>query len=99
MFSQMSTAFAEPKKASKVKSSFLGGAGAVSAVRRGLPFSELEKLRMHLDVPQESAASFLGISPATFHRRKSEGILDSAESDRLIRYLRIWTKALEVFES
>src|SRR4051794_2936113 len=87
------------KKTRKFTSPALAGADAVNAIRIGLPFAELEKLRAHLDVSQEQAASYFGISPATFHRRKNEGALDPAESDRLIRYLRIWTKALEVFEN
>ena len=41
----------------------------------------------------------LGISKATLHRRKAEGRLDQAESDRVVRFAKLMGKAVEVMES
>ncbi len=71
----------------------------VEVVRMGLPVQELEVLRSSLNVPMEKLVPRLGISRATLHRRKAEGRLDPAESDRVIRYARLMGKAAEVLES
>ena len=41
----------------------------------------------------------LGISKATFHRRKATGKLDVAESDRVVRFARLLGLAASVMES
>src|SRR5678815_3255455 len=71
----------------------------IQALREGLPFQELEDLQASLAVPMEKLIPMLGISKATLHRRKAEGRLGSAESDRVIRFARLLGKALEVMES
>jgi putative toxin-antitoxin system antitoxin component (TIGR02293 family) len=67
------------------------------AVQRGLPFDELEALRAALDLPLDKLAPKLGMSLATLHRRKQEGRLTQAESDRLMRYARLMRQAMELF--
>lgn len=71
----------------------------ISAVQLGLGIGEMEHLREILDLPIEGLAAKLGISKATLHRRKVAGKLDSAESDRLVRFARLMGKAVEVMES
>src|SRR5687768_5206454 len=72
------------------------GARALSAkdviglIRNGLPVQELEALQKGLDVPMETLAPKLGISKATFHRRKLQGRLGPEESDRVFRYARLF---------
>jgi putative toxin-antitoxin system antitoxin component (TIGR02293 family) len=71
----------------------------VRALRIGLPVEELQDLQASLEVPMEKLAPMLGISKATFHRRKAGGKLDPAESDRVVRFARLMGKAVEVLES
>jgi len=82
------------------------GAGAslaptrmVGVLRAGLPIGELEALQASLQIPMERLAPILGISRATLHRRKVSGRLDTAESDRVVRFARLMGQATQVFES
>jgi putative toxin-antitoxin system antitoxin component (TIGR02293 family) len=68
-------------------------------LRVGLPVQELEDLQASLDVPMEKLFPMLGISKATLHRRKADGRLGPAESDRVVRFARLMGKAIEVMES
>ena len=68
----------------------------IGAVQAGLPFAEVEALRAGLDLPLDKLAPKLGLSKATLHRRKLEGRLAPAESDRVMRYARLLGKAVEV---
>jgi putative toxin-antitoxin system antitoxin component (TIGR02293 family) len=70
----------------------------IGAVQSGLPFAEVEALRVGLDIPLERLAPKLGLSKATLHRRKLEGRLTPAESDRVIRYARLLGRAVDVLE-
>jgi putative toxin-antitoxin system antitoxin component (TIGR02293 family) len=73
--------------------------GLIKALKAGLPVRELDELRSKLDVPMEKLASLLGISKATLHRRKDAGRLDTAESDRVVRFARLLGRAAAVMES
>jgi len=68
----------------------------IGAVQAGLPFAEVEALRVGLDLPLDKLATKLGLSKATLHRRKLEGRLTPAESDRVMRYARLLGRAAEV---
>lgn len=71
----------------------------VGVLRAGLPVQELNDLQATLAVPMEKLVPLLGISKATLHRRKAEGRLDQAESDRVLRFARLMGRAVEVLES
>jgi putative toxin-antitoxin system antitoxin component (TIGR02293 family) len=71
----------------------------VELLRIGLPVKELNDLQATLAVPMEKLGPMLGISKATYHRRKAGGKLDQAESDRVVRFARLMGKAVEVLES
>lgn len=71
----------------------------VEVLRDGLPVQELEALQASLALPMEKLVPMLGLSKATFHRRKIEGKLSPAESDRLVRFARLMGRAAEVLES
>ena len=71
----------------------------VAVLREGLPVQELNDLQATLKVPMEKLVPMLGISKATLHRRKAQGRLDQAESDRVVRFARLMGKAVEVLES
>jgi putative toxin-antitoxin system antitoxin component (TIGR02293 family) len=61
----------------------------IRSLLAGLPMRELEALREGLNVSMEKLAAILGISKATFHRRKLSGRLDAQESDRVVRFARL----------
>jgi putative toxin-antitoxin system antitoxin component (TIGR02293 family) len=70
----------------------------IEVLQVGLPVRELTDLQAGLAVPMEKLAPMLGISKATFHRRKGAGErLGSAESDRVVRFARLLGKAIKVF--
>ncbi len=72
-------------------------ANLVKVLEAGLPVTELDDLRASLDVPVERLAPMLGISKATFHRRKgANSKLKPAVSDRVVRYARLLGKAAKV---
>jgi len=71
----------------------------IEVLQVGLPVQELNELQATLEVPMEKLVPMLGISKATLHRRKAEGKLDPAESDRVVRFARLMGKAVEVLES
>lgn len=73
-------------------------ANIVHAIEVGLPISELDALQANLGIPLEHLASLLGISKATLHRRKTQGRLDRAESDRVVRFARLAGRAVDVLE-
>jgi putative toxin-antitoxin system antitoxin component (TIGR02293 family) len=67
----------------------------VVRVRGGLPMQEFQSARAMLALSEERLADLLGMSRATLHRRKKAGHLDRAESDRLVRYVRVFARASE----
>lgn len=70
-----------------------------AAIRAGLPYKVFQRLYEHLNVPQSVLTDHLGISLSTLHRRKQEGSFKPVESDRLWRYLNLYSKAVDVLES
>ncbi|MGE3312117.1 MAG: antitoxin Xre/MbcA/ParS toxin-binding domain-containing protein [Limisphaerales bacterium] len=70
----------------------------VHAIELGLPIAELEALRESLGIPLDRLATLLGISKATLHRRRTQGRLDPAESDRVVRFARLVGRAAEVLD-
>ena len=71
----------------------------IKSLKDGLHVGELDVLRHNLSLPMEKLVPMLGISKATFHRRKTAGKLDTAESDRVVRFARLLGKAAAVMES
>lgn len=65
----------------------------VDRVRVGLPMAEFYSTRNLLGLTEERLAGLLGMSRATLHRRKKAGNLDRSESDRLVRYARLFSRA------
>ena len=68
----------------------------ISRVRAGISFRAVQALQKALDLPMEKIAAALGMSRATLHRRKVQGKIDSAESERLVRYQRLLARATDV---
>jgi putative toxin-antitoxin system antitoxin component (TIGR02293 family) len=67
-----------------------------ATVRAGLPMVELEALQELLGLGAEELAGHLAISRSTLVRRRKSGRLDMQESDRLLRYARLFARAQEV---
>jgi len=76
----------------------LNAANIIEMLEVGLPVTALMDLQAGLDVPVEKLAPMLGVSKATFHRRKGAGQrLGTAESERVVRFARLLGKAVKVF--
>lgn len=69
----------------------------LNRIREGFSFRAVEKLQKSLGLPMEKVAAALGMSRATLHRRKLRGKIDSGESERLVRYQRLFARATELF--
>lgn len=67
----------------------------VGRVRDGLAMAEFQTARGLLGLTDERLAGLLGMSRATLHRRKKAGHLDRMESDRLVRFIRLFARAVE----
>jgi len=72
-------------------------ASVVARIRRGMPITEFHALAEWLDVPDDQLAPMLGISRATFHRRRKAGHLESPESERIVRFARLLRRATGLF--
>ena len=71
----------------------------VARIRAGLPTAEFDVLRAMLGLPVEAMAGKVGISVATLSRRRAKREpLDAAQSDRLMRYARLFWLAVEFFD-
>jgi putative toxin-antitoxin system antitoxin component (TIGR02293 family) len=69
----------------------------IRRIQKGLPFSELKGLQDKIDMPLEQLATKLSISRSTLQRRKIDGRLSPAESDKLMRFARLLEHATNVF--
>ena len=72
--------------------------GLLSSIEEGLPVSLLDDTQERLDLSLQEMVSFLGVSTRTLKRRRENGTLSSAESERLYRIVRLFRKATDVFE-
>jgi putative toxin-antitoxin system antitoxin component (TIGR02293 family) len=66
-------------------------------VRRGLPAAAYEHVLKATRVEPEVLADVVDVSPRTLYRRKG-GRLRRQESDRLLRFSRLFAQAVELFE-
>ena len=65
----------------------------VECSRAGLPMVEFETLQALLGLGAEELAGHLAISRSTLIRRRKSRRLDAQESDRLLRYARLYARA------
>ncbi len=61
--------------------------------------SEFRALLELLRIPEEELGRLLGISPATLNRRKKARQLATPESERIVRFARLFGLGMEVFGS
>lgn len=69
----------------------------IRQIQKGLHFSELKALQAEIDLPLEQLAGKLSISRSTLQRRKTNGRLSPDESDKVIRFARLFKHATDVF--
>ena len=74
-------------------------AKALELIERGLPWQNAGALSTALGVTLERFALLLDIPLATFYRRRRTRRFSRQESDRLMRFARLWWLACDVFES
>jgi putative toxin-antitoxin system antitoxin component (TIGR02293 family) len=68
----------------------------IKRVESGVRFRDLEALGRSLHLSLDQLSSLVGIARATMHRRKKEGHLQIQESDRVVRYERLFKQAVDV---
>jgi putative toxin-antitoxin system antitoxin component (TIGR02293 family) len=73
-------------------------AESVEAITRGLAWQDAEALARTFGVSLDRLAALVDIPPATFYRRKGTRKFTKQESDRLVRFARLWWLACDVFE-
>lgn len=88
-----------PDAPAVLQDDFLVSPPLVERIREGLPFFEFKALLDLLAIPEEELGRLLGISPATLNRRKKSRHLGSHESERIVRFARLFGLAMEVFGS
>lgn len=71
----------------------------MARIRSGLKFAAVQNLQRSLDLPAEKLAGLLGMSRATFHRRKVQGRIARDESEKVLRYERLLARATDVFDN
>ena len=64
----------------------------------GFPFNSFVLLARSMGVTNKELAQLVQISTRTLNRRQKEGKLKADESDRLLRFARIFTYAIDLFE-
>lgn len=69
------------------------------AIREGLPAESFDWLKDQLKLTAAGLADVVQISRRTASRRKKEGRLKPGESERILRLVRIYQRATEVFGS
>jgi len=72
---------------------------ATELVQQGLPWHEAEFVAGELGITLAEFADLLGISQPTFFRRRKQKRFSVAESDHIMRFARLWSLALDVFEN
>jgi putative toxin-antitoxin system antitoxin component (TIGR02293 family) len=87
----------EPTAVYGVASSAAGE--TVERIRAGLPMVEFVALQELLGIGAEELAQHLAISRSTLVRRRKGGRLDMQESDRLLRYARLYARAQTVLQN
>ena len=70
----------------------------IEYVSKGLSFEALDRVAAALGVTQAEMAELIGVAPRTLQRRRSAGCFDAQESERLYRYIRLYERAVDVFD-
>ena len=70
----------------------------IKTLKKGLPYKAITTLEKHSGFTVEKIASVIQLPPRTLARRKKDGRLAPAESERLLRLAMVFEKSLALFE-
>lgn len=73
-------------------------AALMKRLDEGLSYAAFDRLKMRLQVSSRELANVALITPRTLARRKKAGRMQPAESDRLVRLARVFSRAIELFD-
>ena len=71
--------------------------GFIGLIKDGLPFSTFDRLKEKLEISERSLMDTVAMSKRTLTRRKNDGRLSAAESEKIVRIGKIFDKATQVF--
>lgn len=71
----------------------------LAVVRAGLPMAALEQVMISLNISREEIEPVIALPSRTMTRRKKEKVLQSVESDRLMRLTRVAAHAITALGS
>lgn len=69
----------------------------LALIEEGLPTTMVDEVEERLDLTSQEMSAFLGTSTRTLERRRDDGMLTPAESERLYRIVRLFHTATKVF--
>jgi putative toxin-antitoxin system antitoxin component (TIGR02293 family) len=69
----------------------------LQTVRKGIPYTALERLQRNLQLSLEQIARLMQVPPRTLARRRQDRRLRPDESDKLLRATRVLGQALQLF--
>jgi len=70
----------------------------IAMIKKGLPFSEFEKISKNIGISSEVLAALINIAPRTLARRKAAGRFERHESENLMRIGILFERAVDVLE-
>lgn len=70
----------------------------LEAVQQGFSYRAYDHFQQVVQLPAKDVAALLEIPPTTLVRRKASGQLGKNESERLLRFSRLFAAAIELFE-
>ena len=73
-------------------------AGLVRRLEEGISYAAFERLKRKLKVSSQELADMTLIPQRTLARRKKAGRMRPDESDRLVRFARVFSRAIELYE-
>jgi putative toxin-antitoxin system antitoxin component (TIGR02293 family) len=69
----------------------------MKVLEEGLPYTTIEQIQEKLGMSFDQVAGIMQVSARTLERRKAAGKLDSQESDRAIRLLRVFIHVCDLY--
>jgi putative toxin-antitoxin system antitoxin component (TIGR02293 family) len=67
-------------------------------VQIGFPFKAFVRLTKSMELTNQQLANLVQISDRTLNRRRKDGKLNADESEKLLRFSRIYTLAVDLFD-
>jgi putative toxin-antitoxin system antitoxin component (TIGR02293 family) len=89
---------AQAKFMREVDAASLPIAELVQLVGEGLPTPVLDRVATAYGLTQQAMADLIDVPTRTLQRRRAAGRFDKGESERLYRYIRMYQRALDVFD-